>query len=78
MKELLVCVIGFLLFVGILCGAISYNSYINRNKEHVYTAEEVFAIECAKRGGNPSTKTGNDYAGEQNTDTQEFKCEGAQ
>lgn len=77
MKELVAVIIGILLFVAIIVGGISYNNYINRNKEHVYTAQETYAIECAKRGGNVITETGRDTAGSKDVRVQEFKCEGA-
>ena len=73
MKELLVIVIGVLLFVGIIVGGISYNQYVNRNKEHVYSPEEIAAIECAKRGGNPTTRVGWDN----DIHIKEYKCEAA-
>lgn len=77
MKTAIVVTTGVVLFFAMLFGSISYNSYVNRNKEHVYTAQEVYAIECAKRGGNPTTREGRDYSNDQNVGVQEFKCEGA-
>lgn len=74
--AVLACVTVVAVF-GIICGTISYNAFINRNKEHVYTDAEVYAIECAKRGGNPTIKDGRDWAGEQSVDLKEYKCEGA-
>lgn len=76
MKGAVVFTIGIVLVFAMLFGCISYTSYVNRNKEHVYTAEEVFAMECAKRGGNPVTKVGKDWEGDKSVDINEFKCEG--
>lgn len=77
MKELVAVITGILIFVAIIVGGISYNNYINRNKEHVYTAAEIYSIECAKRGGNPTVRDGKDWAGERSVDLKEYKCEGA-
>ena len=77
MKNTVVITIGLVLCVAMIIGNASYVSYVNRNKEHVYSAEELFAIECGKRGGNPSTETGSDFSGEKNVQIQQYKCEGA-
>lgn len=77
MKETVVTAISVVLCFAIFFGTISFRAYVNRNKEHVYSASELFVIECAKRGGNPATKTGSDYEGDKSLDIKEFKCEGA-
>lgn len=57
---------------GILVAGIVANSYINRGKDPVPSAEEIFTSECSRRGGNPVTRVGWDDA----IHVQEYKCEG--
>ena len=73
MKLFIIAASFFVVFVAVITAGISYNGYINRNKEHVYSPEEIAAIECSKRGGNPSTRVGWDNG----IHVQEYKCEGA-
>ena len=77
MKGAVLACITVVAVFGIIFGSISYNNYITRNKEHVYSAQETFTIECAKRGGNPTVKDGRDWSGDQSVDVKEYKCEGA-
>lgn len=76
MKELIAIIVGVLLVVGMIVGGVSYNTYLNRDKPHVFTPEEIFATECAKRGGNPKTEVGSDYTGDKSVEVKEYKCEG--
>lgn len=71
MRVFVTIMVFVTLLFAILVGGISYNSYLNRNKQHVYSAEELSAIECSKRGGNPITKVG----WENEIHVQEYKCE---
>lgn len=75
MKELIVIGSVVVLVALIITGGVSYSKYIDRNKEHIYNTEEVYANECSKRGGNPTTKVGNDYSGDKSVTVQEYKCE---
>jgi hypothetical protein len=69
MKYAILAVAAF----AVLVAGISYNNYLNRDKKHIYTTEEIASQECAKRGGNVVSKVGWDN----NIHIQEFKCEGA-
>lgn len=73
--AVLVCITIVAVF-AIVFGSISYNVHTNRDKPHVFTAEEIFATECSKRGGNPTIKNGKDWEGEKSLDVKEYKCEG--
>lgn len=72
MKYAVLVLIGFSILVSGVC----YDVYINRNKEHVYSSEEVFSMNCSKRGGNPSIENGHDYTGDKDVRIQSYKCEG--
>jgi len=74
-NAVLICVTVVAVF-GIIFGSISYNTYINRDKVHVYSQEEIFTMECSKRGGNPKTEIGADFSGDKRVGIKEFKCEG--
>lgn len=77
MKGAVLACITVVAVFAIVFGSISYNANINRDKPHVFTAEEIFATECSKRGGNPTIKTGSDWEGDKSLNVEEYKCEGA-
>ncbi len=60
---------------GMLFATISYTNYLNRDKPHVFTAEEIFKTECAKRAGNPTIKEEHEATGSNTGDVTEYKCE---
>jgi hypothetical protein len=64
---------GLVAFFALIIMGVTANSWINRDKEHVYTAEEIFSNECSDRGGNPVTRVGWDNG----IHVQEYKCEEA-
>lgn len=64
--------IMILIGVTIVMATIGYGMYINRNREHIPTAEETAIQDCIKRGGNPTSKVGWDNE----IYIQEYKCEG--
>ena len=69
-------VIGLVAIFAMLFFTICYVQFMNHDKPHVYSAEEVYAIECSKRGGDPVNKTGWDYSGDKELHVEEYKCEG--
>ncbi len=71
MRVFVIIASFFILFTAIITAGVCYSSYVNRFKEHVYTPEEVFSNECAKRGGNPVTNVG----WKDGIHVQEYKCE---
>lgn len=76
-KVLIVVGASICLLAAIITAGVSYNAYTNRNRPHVFTAEEIFVTECAKRGGNPITKEGSKMSNEDGRiNTQEYTCEG--
>lgn len=63
-----------LVFFAVLVVGIVSKTYIDRDKEHIYTPAEVFSIECSKSGRNPSTRSG--WEGQ--VRVEEYKCEGVE
>ena len=72
MKSAVTVPIAVVTALLIICGTVALVNFINRDRVHVPTKEDVFAIECAKRGGNPNIRTG--WENEVHID--EYKCEG--
>ncbi len=55
--ALLICGTVLLIVVAI-CSSVSINNYHNRDRPHVYSADELYIQECAKKGGNYVKKSG--------------------
>ncbi len=69
-------VIGIVTVFALFFATICYVQFMNHDKPHVYSAKEVYVIECSKRGGNPVVSDGRDYSGDKDVDIQDYKCEG--
>ena len=74
-KELVINWLGAITLVFVIVSFIFALVYLDSQKEDVLTPAQVYAQECAKRGGNAVTKEGRDGGG---NPFQDFKCEGAQ
>ena len=71
MKEFVGAILTIIAVVAIIVGGVCYVNYVNRFKPHVYSADEIYAQQCAKKGGNPITRRGYDDG----IYVQEYKCE---
>lgn len=72
MKQLFSVAGAVILVIVIICVTVTANNWINRDKVHVPTPEEIFVKECAERGGNVISRVG--WDNEIHIDEQ--KCEG--
>lgn len=70
--ALLLCGTALLIVVAI-CSSVSINNYYNRDRPHVYSAEETFSNDCSKRGGAVVSRNGR---GTDGIYINEKKCEG--
>ena len=74
MKTAVIVCITALLIVLTICGSVSLNNYVNRDKPHVYSADELYSMDCSKKGGNVVSKSGR---GGDGIYIDEKSCEGA-
>ena len=58
MKETVTMCATVLLVIATICGTIVAVNFVNRDRPQIDSSEEVYKKECARRGGNITTRNG--------------------